>query len=158
MDDLISSSYNNFAISKRESDGWVNLTQMCKANGKLLGHFLALKSTKAYFQAIESDIGKTISEIIEVKKGGDPKLQGSWGDPEIAILLAQWISPEFHRWCNAHIFVLMSDGKTSLDIDPFARMFEIMAENYRDVEDQTLIDDRFYDIEAYSSWSIESGN
>ena len=91
MDDLISSSYNNFAISKRESDGWVNLTQMCKANGKLLGHFLALKSTKAYFQAIESDIGKTISEIIEVKKGGDPKLQGSWGDPEIAILLAQWI-------------------------------------------------------------------
>lgn len=145
MNNITTTSYNDFTIARRESDGWVNLTQMCKANGKLLGHFLALKSTKAYFQAIESDIGKTISEIIEVKKGGDPKLQGSWGDPEIAILLAQWISPEFHRWCNAHIFVLISDGSTSLDIDPFARMFEIMAENYRDIEDQTLIDDRFYD-------------
>ena len=158
MDDLISSSYNNFAISRRESDGWVNLTQMCKANGVRFNDFLRLKSTKAYISSMAADTGKPVSEIIEVKKGGDPKLQGSWGHPEIAILLAQWISPEFHRWCNAHIFVLMSDGKTSLDIDPFARMFEIMAENYRDVEDQTLIDDRFYDIEAYSSWSIESGN
>ena len=131
---------------------------MCKANGVRFNDFLRLKSTKAYISSMAADTGKPVSEIIEVKKGGDPKLQGSWGDPEIAILLAQWISPEFHRWCNAHIFVLMSDGKTSLDIDPFARMFEIMAENYRDVEDQTLIDDRFYDIEAYSSWSIESGN
>ena len=158
MDDLISSSYNNFAISRRESDGWVNLTQMCKANGVRFNDFLRLKSTKAYISSMAADTGKPASEIIQVKKGGDPKLQGSWGDPEIAILLAQWISPEFHRWCNAHIFVLMTDGSTSLDIDPFARMFEIMAENYRDVEDQTLIDDRFYDIEAYSSWSIESGN
>ena len=158
MDNLISSSYNNFAISRRESDGWVNLTQMCKANGVKFNDFLRLKSTKAYISSMAADTGKPASEIIQVKKGGDPKLQGSWGDPEIAILLAQWISPEFHRWCNAHIFVLMSDGSTSLDIDPFARMFEIMAENYRDVEDQTLIDDRFYDIEAYSSWSIESGN
>ena len=158
MDNLISSSYNNFAISRRESDGWVNLTQMCKANGVKFNDFLRLKSTKAYISSMAADTGKPVSEIIKVKKGGDPKLQGSWGDPEIAILLAQWISPEFHRWCNAHIFVLMSDGSTSLDIDPFARMFEIMAENYRDVEDQTLIDDRFYDIEAYSSWSIESGN
>ena len=33
-----------------------------------------------------------------------------------------------------------------------------MAENYRDIEDQTLIDDRFYDIEAYSSWTLESGD
>ncbi len=158
MDNLISSSYNNFAISRRESDGWVNLTQMCKANGVKFNDFLRLKSTKAYISSMAADTGKPVSEIIQVKKGGDPKLQGSWGDPEIAILLAQWISPEFHRWCNAHIFVLMSDGSTSLNIDPFARMFEIMAENYRDVEDQTLIDDRFYDIEAYSSWSIESGN
>lgn len=130
---------------------------MCKANGKLLGHFLALKSTKAYFQAIESDIGMAISEMIEVKKGGDPKLQGSWGHPEIAILLAQWISPEFHRWCNAHIFVLMSDGKTSLDIDPFERMQEILGDLRLDVDRVNLIDDRFETVEAYSSWCLEEG-
>ena len=157
MDNITLSSYNNFTISRRESDGWVNLTQMCKANGKLLGHFLALKSTKAYFQAIESDIAIPISEMIEVKKGGDPKLQGSWGHPEIAILLAQWISPEFHRWCNAHIFVLMSDGKTSLDIDPFERMQEILGDLRLDVDRVNLIDDRFETVEAYSSWCLEEG-
>ena len=157
MDNITLSSYNNFTISRRESDGWVNLTQMCKANGKLLGHFLALKSTKAYFQAIESDIAIPISEMIEVKKGGDPKLQGSWGHPEIAILLAQWISPEFHRWCNAHIFVLMSDGKTSLDIDPFERMQEILSDLRLDVDHAIAIDDRFETVESYAHWSIEEG-
>lgn len=57
MSNLTTTEYNNVAISTRDSDGWVNLTQMCRANGKLLGHFLALKSTKAYFQAVESDVG-----------------------------------------------------------------------------------------------------
>lgn len=130
---------------------------MCKANGKLLGHFLALKSTKAYFQAIESDIGIPASKIIEVVKGGNAKNQGSWGHPEIAILLAQWISPEFHRWCNAHIFVLMSNGKTSLDIDPFERMQEILGDLRLDVDRVNLIDDRFETVEAYSSWCLEEG-
>jgi hypothetical protein len=78
------------------------------------------------------------------------------GHPEIALLLAQWISPEFHRWCNAHIFVLLKDGKTSLDTDPFARMLEIMGENYGDLDNQILIDDRFVNIEAYSSWSVDA--
>jgi|LakMenE01Jun11ns_1017448.scaffolds.fasta_scaffold9660002_2 hypothetical protein len=91
MDDLISSSYNNFAISKRESDGWVNLTQMCKANGKLLGHFLALKSTKAYISSMAADTGNVVSKFIEVVKGGDCRLQGSWGHPKIAEKLAAWI-------------------------------------------------------------------
>lgn len=89
MNNITTTSYNDFTIARRESDGWVNLTQMCKANGKLLGHFLALKSTKAYFQAIESDIGKP---AIEVVKGGDCKFQGSWGHPKIAEELTRWLN------------------------------------------------------------------
>lgn len=71
--------------------------------------------------------------------------------------MAQWISPEFHRWCNAHIFVLMSDGKTSLDIDPFERMQEILGDLRLDVDRVNLIDDRFETVEAYSSWCLEEG-
>lgn len=155
---IITTEYNNFTISTRESDGWVNLTQMCKANGVKFNDFLRLKSTKAYISSMAVDTGKPVSEIIEVVKGGNSKNQGSWGHPEIALLLAQWISPEFHRWCNAHIFVLLKDGKTSLDIDPFERMQEILSDLRFDLDDSNSIDDRFYDIEAYSSWCLKSSS
>lgn len=114
--------YNGNLIQKR-IDGFVNLTQMCQANGKKISHFLSLKSTKQYIEQIESDDGITASQLLVVKKGNSSDFtQGTWGHPEIAILLAQWISPRFHRWCNAHIFNLMETGQTSLDIDPLEEM------------------------------------
>lgn len=154
----ILAEYNKTSISARESDGFINLTQMCKANGTKLNDFLRLKSTKAYIASMASETGKCASEIIEITKGGDPKFQGSWGHPEIAILLAQWISPEFHRWCNAHIFVLMSQGQTSLDIDPFERMQEILSDLRLDMDRDNSIDDRFESVESYSMWSLEFGD
>ena len=155
-DTKILAQYNGSPISVR-SDGHIDLTGMCKANGKKLSHFLALKETKDYIKVMERDAGIPASKIIEVVKGGNAKNQGSWGHPEIAILLAQWISPEFHRWCNAHIFVLMSQGQTSLDIDPFERMQEILGDLRLDVDRVNLIDDRFETVEAYSSWCLEEG-
>lgn len=114
-------NYNEHPIIRRE-DGYINLTQMCQANGKMLSDWSRLKSTKAYIQDMASDTGKPISEILEIVKGGDPRMQGAWGHPELALHLAQWISIKFHRWCNAHIFVLMSTGATSLSIDPIEEM------------------------------------
>ena len=134
----------------------MNLTQMCKANGKKLSHFLALKETKSYIKVMERDAGIPASEIIRITKGGDPKSQGSWGHPEIGILLTEWISPEFHRWSIAHIFVLIKDGVTKLDQNPFERMMEIMAEDYNELDKLMPNDDRFGDSTQYSNWSLYS--
>gem|GEM_PF-1582781 len=100
-----------------------------------------------------SETGFPVSDFLEVVKGGDPKTQGSWGHPEIAILLAQWIGPEFHRWCNAHIFVLLNDGVTKLENDPFQRMNEIL-EDYAELNCLMFGDERFHGIEQYSDWSL----
>lgn len=156
---IVPLQFEGIKISVRESDGYVNLTQMCKAYDTRLDNWLRLKSSKAEMDALSNSLTSEES-LLEVVKGkfSDNREQGTWGHPLLAVKVARWISPELANWLDAHSYVLMTDGKTSLDIDPFARMFEIMAENYRDIEDQTLIDDRFYDIEAYSSWSIESGN
>lgn len=156
---IVPLQFEGIKISVRESDGYVNLTQMCKAYNTRLDNWLRLKSSKAEMDALSNSLTSEES-LLEVVKGkfSDNREQGTWGHPLLAVKVARWISPELANWLDAHSYVLMTDGKTSLDIDPFARMFEIMAENYRDVEDQTLIDDRFYDIEAYSSWSIESGD
>ena len=156
---IVPLQFEGIKISVRESDGYVNLTQMCKAYDTRLDNWLRLKSSKAEMDALSNSLTSEES-LLEVVKGkfSDNREQGTWGHPLLAVKVARWISPELANWLDAHSYVLMTDGSTSLDIDPFARMFEIMAENYRDIEDQTLIDDRFYDIEAYSSWSIESGN
>lgn len=139
-------SYNDQTINQR-ADDFLNLTQMCQANGKLIGDWQRLKSTKAYIQVMVGDMGITTSDVLETYKGGSPQLQGTWGHPELAIHLAQWISPKFHRWCNAHIFNLMVTGKTTIDIDPLEEMrlkLKVLeAEERVAIAQKELIDTRY---------------
>ena len=37
----------------------------------------------------------SITDIIITKQGGSPFLQGTWIPTQVAIHLAQWVSPEF---------------------------------------------------------------
>ena len=87
--------------------GYVNLTDMCKANGKKLGHYLSLKTTQEYITAFEKslkvDIGITIPPVIITIQGsysGISTFQGTWGHIEIAIDLAKWINVDFRIWAN----------------------------------------------------------
>ena len=122
MSNLMNFNYNGQVIQKRE-DGFISLTQMCHANGKLLANWKQLKSTDAYLKAVSSDIGIPMSQLLEVRKGNSSDFnQGTWGHPMVAIHLAQWLSPKFYSWCNAHIFNLMQSGSTSLEIDPLEEM------------------------------------
>jgi hypothetical protein len=114
-------NYNGATIQRRE-DGFINLTQMCQANGKQINDFFRLKSTKEYLIALESETGIPVNQLQQVFQGSGSFGGGSWGHPLVALRLAQWISPKFAVWCDAHIFNLMASGKTSLDVDPFAEM------------------------------------
>jgi hypothetical protein len=40
----------------------------------------------------------------------------TWGHPLVAIAFGQWISPEFHVWCNLNIQTLMTNGTVSLPL------------------------------------------
>ncbi len=66
-----------------------------RAAGKQLGHYLANDSTKAFLTELASDIGIPISELIQIVRGGDPSLQGTWVHPDVAVHLGQWLSPKF---------------------------------------------------------------
>ncbi|MCG6137186.1 MAG: KilA-N domain-containing protein [Nostoc sp. LLA-1] len=79
--------------------GFVNGTQMCKANNKFLADYTKLKSTKQYLQALSNDMKILISSlVIEVQGHGSE--QSTWIHPEIAIDLARWVSVEFRIWAN----------------------------------------------------------
>jgi hypothetical protein len=91
---LISHELDNSLIHQRAADGYVNATAMCKAAGKLFGHYNSLQATKDFLEALSADIGIPISDLVIVIKGGN-LTQGTWVHPDVAINLGQWCSPKF---------------------------------------------------------------
>jgi hypothetical protein len=49
-----------------------------------------------------------------VNKGGIANQQGTWAHPLVAIAFAQWISPQFHIWCNKCIKIIFETGSYSV--------------------------------------------
>jgi len=92
-------SLSHFVIPK----GYVNVTQMCKANGKLFADYKRLTSTKAYLEELSNSMGIPIdSMIISVESGQGVTISalGTWAHPDLTLHLAQWLSPKFYVWCN----------------------------------------------------------
>lgn len=92
---LIQHDVQGSIVQQRATDGYINATAMCRAAGKMWGHYRENSSTKAFLVALEADIGIPISGLAQSMKGGDPRLQGTWVHPQVAVHLAQWLSPEF---------------------------------------------------------------
>lgn len=86
--------------------GYVNATQMAKANKKLLADYIRLKSTTEYLQALSHDMGIPISSLV-IEISGRANSQGTWIHPEIAIDLARWVSVEFRIWANRTLMKVM---------------------------------------------------
>lgn len=100
MSTEITRSWNNTPISRR-ADGYVNATAMCKANGKLWGHFFETDGCSRYLEALSTVIGKPITGpggLVHAQRGGAD--QGTWVHPDVATELARWISPDFSVFVN----------------------------------------------------------
>lgn len=122
--------FNGIKISQRTNDNYLDATAMCKATGKLFGHYKALDSTQAFLNALSlkteipiyADIGYPISEqnqgLVQTIKGGNSEKQGSWVHPQVSINLAQWCSPEFAVMVTEWVFELMTKGHVSLNKQP----------------------------------------
>lgn len=88
--------FNEIEIDQRKFDGYVNATAMCKACDKLFADYNRLSITKEYLEALSSDMGIPISQLVMVKKGNTRLFQqGTWVHPDVALNLAQWLSPQF---------------------------------------------------------------
>lgn len=87
-------------IERRQTDGYVNATAMCKANGKHLPHYMANERTHSYIAALAPVVGIPTTEMVSVRQGGQPELQGTWIHHRLAVDLARWISPSFAVWMD----------------------------------------------------------
>lgn len=109
---IITYEVNSVSIGQRSEDGYLNLTKMAKANGKLIADYLRLESTKEFLNELSVDMGIPISSLVEVVKGGSRLEQGTWAHPEVAIDCAQWCSAKFRVMVNRWVRDWMSQGKT----------------------------------------------
>lgn len=104
---LIAHKVQDSIVEQRAEDGYINATAMCKAAGKLFGHYRENGGTIAFLDELASDIGIPISGLVQSVKGGATP-QGTWVHPHVAIHLAQWLSPKFavqvskwvHEWLS----------------------------------------------------------
>lgn len=149
---------NNIAVPR----GYVNLTAMCKAHNKRLDNYLRLKATQAFVE--ETCIVTSLSRnllIIKILGRGDVISQGTWGHPNVAIHLAQWLSPKFAALASEAIVKVMTGQDTGnvrkqLNQEAY-KLMDVNLAAYHDrlseVEDLALPGDEFYNCE-YSQWSI----
>lgn len=78
--------------------GYVNATQMCKANGKQWKHYAENESSKEFWDALSRLDGIPTDLLIVSIKTGTNAYRGTWVHPDIAIDLATWVNAEFKAW------------------------------------------------------------
>jgi hypothetical protein len=80
-------------IRQRESDGYVCLTDICQAAGKLYADWRRTDWAGEYLEALALDMGIPISKLIDIRQSGRASDAGTWGHLRIALRVAQWCSP-----------------------------------------------------------------
>jgi hypothetical protein len=123
---------NEQVIMCRETDKYINATQLCKAGGKKFNDWFRLESTKELITELgksnmcpETGNPASVTDIqnifIEKNIGGNNKNnQNTWIHPDLAIQLAQWISPKFALLVSSWIRTLLTNGKVEIN----SKLFE----------------------------------
>jgi len=115
------------AIYQRETDGYVNATQICKAHLEITGERKDTSNwlqTKMAQSAIKLSLvtGIPVTELIEVKQGG--KYQGTWIHPRLAVRFTMWVNDDFSLFVEDWIHSWLGSGYTpaqmEADIDRIA--------------------------------------
>ena len=93
-------------------DGYINATQLCKAGNKLFNDYQRTKQTQDYLQALSSNMGIPVLDLLDSKVGGSHS--GTYVHRKVAYHLAQWISPHFAVQVSNVLDELMLTGRVEL--------------------------------------------
>jgi len=118
---------DGYQIENRESDGYINVTNLCKAGGKLFGNWRQLNKTFDFLTVLSTSIGIPIDLLIQTEMTGLNENRGTWVHPQVAINIAQWISPQFDVKVSSWVYEIMMTGK--IDITNTKSYKELLEEN-----------------------------
>lgn len=97
MSDLVTRSWNNTPIARRTSDGYVNATAMCKANGKRWSDYRESDRCQRYLDALSE---LTEIPVVSLYQSVEGRGGGTYVHPQVAVDLARWISAPFAVWMD----------------------------------------------------------
>ncbi len=98
-------------VRQRESDGYINASHLCDLANKRWHNYFQNTGTKAFIDELSIETGIPASSmwgLVQIRKGGVKNEQGTWVHPQVAIHLAQWLSPAFAVKVSKWVFNWMS--------------------------------------------------
>ena len=108
---------DNYQLEYREEDGYINITNLCKAGGKQFKHWNSIDKTKRFLEVLSMEVGIPTASIIKLGTGhkiGNTNISETWAHPQVAINIAQWISPEFDVLVSKWVYEIMLTGKVNI--------------------------------------------
>lgn len=123
----------------------VNASQMAKKFGKLPKDWLKLQQTKDLLNALSGRKKILPSDLVQVINGNNG---GTWMHEDVALMFAQWLSPDFYIWCNDRIKELARDGVAVMSDDDAVIAHAMQVLQKRLDEKQVLIQAKDEQIEA----------
>ena len=94
--EVVKVDHVRFAAEILRGNARVNLTQMAKPFGKRVGDWLRTNEAQEYLEAVALQQKCVTADLVEVRQGGTPELQGTWcNDRRIALRFAQWLNVNF---------------------------------------------------------------
>lgn len=92
----------------------INATEMAKPFGKRPVDWMNTQQSKDVIAALSKVRNLTFEQLVYVKQGSSVYGGGTWFHEDVALVFAQWLSPEFYIWCNDQIKTLLTRCKVEL--------------------------------------------
>ncbi|MDY3547339.1 KilA-N domain-containing protein [Riemerella anatipestifer] len=120
---------HRFAVEERNGNISFNLTQMSKPYGKAKRpyNWLRTDESKTYIDTLAVTQKCGTADLVEVRQGGLPELQGMWTtDYRIAVRFAQWLDVKFAIAVDELIWKLIT--KQAMVVEPKNGVFPVLIE------------------------------
>ncbi|WP_299452092.1 KilA-N domain-containing protein [uncultured Microscilla sp.] len=118
-------------------DGWINATQTIKVmKAKRLDNFIKSKYFTEYVKAFCKYHQLDYSDVVKTFKGNFSKsdhsktgiTQGTYFHPDLVVLFARWINPDFAVWCDTIIKQILTGD---LEV-----RYKVLRKDYDQLEDK----------------------
>lgn len=94
--EMVEINHNRFAVEILRGNARINLTQMARPFGKRTADWLRRDKAKKYIRMLSENLKCSTTDLLEVRRGGIPEMQGTWcNDRRIALRFAQWLDLKF---------------------------------------------------------------
>jgi hypothetical protein len=129
-------------IQSRQSDCYINATQLCKAGRREFKKWNENESSKAFVEVLGKKLELPRTQLIESITTGTNEERITWVHPRIAIQIAQWVSSEFALNVSEWIEKLLTIGSVSIGrpVRAFYSLTEIDSEAI-ELEKKVCIDE-----------------